>query len=86
LNFHASRARSYALKEGWIKNDVVFKFTWSQEFDVDGLNAYLDQLGTSFEALEDAAIDNQVLDDIMPADYIDHRNSDDESEADSNVS
>jgi hypothetical protein len=86
LNFHASRARSYALKEGWITDDVVFKFTWSQEFDVDSITAYLDQLGTSFETLEDATIDSRVLDDVMPADSIDHRHSDDESENGSNVS
>jgi hypothetical protein len=86
LNFHASRARSYALKEGWITDDVVFKFTWSQEFDLGAINSYLDQLGTSFESLEDAVIDNGVLDDIMPNDSIDHRDSDDESEAGSNVS
>jgi hypothetical protein len=65
------------LKEGWIKDDVVFNFSWSQEFKADAsLNNYLDGLVkvTSFEELRDV----EVVDEI---------NSDDEvSEPDSNVS
>lgn len=62
LNFHASRARDYAIEQKWISKEVVFDFTWSQEFKSDAINSYLNNLG-SFDKIEE--------DDINLSDSVD---------------
>jgi hypothetical protein len=49
LNFHASRARDYAMKQGWISSNVTFKYSWSGDFNENQMTKYLDTLGTSFD-------------------------------------
>ena len=82
LNFQAARARSYALKRGWISPDVIFKYSWSENFDDSvQLEKYLETLGTSFEDLEAGTnLESTYVDDIMPADAVDEQNSDSGSE------
>jgi hypothetical protein len=83
LNFQAARARSYALKRGWISPDVIFKYSWSKNFDDSiQLEKYLETLGTSFEDLEASTkqMEYMSIDDITPADAVDEQNSDDSSE------
>jgi hypothetical protein len=71
LNFHASRARTYALKKGWIKDDVVFKFTWSsQEYNHEIMNTYLEQLHSAEDVVDEASIEFENVDDIMPSDAV----------------
>ena len=49
LNFHASRARDYAIEKGWISSNVTFKYSWSENFDEIGLTKYLESLVGSYD-------------------------------------
>lgn len=49
LNFHASRARDYAVEKGWISPNVTFKYSWSEDFNEEGLSKYLDSLEPSYD-------------------------------------
>ncbi len=91
LNFHASRARSFALSQGWITDDVVFKYSWSQQFDSAAVTSFLDGLVTSFDELpveHTSAFDSPYVDTILPGESVDNLDDDesDESDDESNVS
>jgi hypothetical protein len=49
LNFHASRARDYAIQKKWISPDIIFKYSWSEDFGETVLLDYLNSLETSFD-------------------------------------
>ena len=61
LNFHASRARDYAIEMGWISSNVTFKYSWSENFDEIGLVKYLDSLGRSYDDPNARNISNESL-------------------------
>lgn len=87
LNFHAAVARRYALKQGWITHGVYTKFKWSQAFNKDDrIISHIDEIGTSFEAIKDENLENQLQDNILLTEYVDDRVVEDDDETDSNVS
>ncbi len=75
LDFQASRARDYAIKQNWISKDVVFKYSWSQEFDSEKINSYLNTLGPmdSLEEFNSEVQENASSgeDDVRPEDVVD---------------
>jgi len=82
LNFHASRARDYAVEMKWISANVTFEYQWSEHFDQEGLEKYLETLGTSFEDLDVNSYINDMpipVDNIAPNDAVDESDSDCES-------
>jgi len=76
LNFHAVRARKYAMSQGWIENEMQIEFTWSPP---SGDSGRMDRVREYIESLQTNTVQSRPApslggnDDIKPEDAVDEQ-------------